>query len=75
MNFKALLKWLGARAKEKSTWIGAATIAATFVPQLTPVLQGVGQVVGLVFGGAMVAATTTPAAPAEASVIGTGVTS
>ncbi len=71
---KALGRWALARAKEKSTWVGAAAIAGSVLPGAAPVLTGIGQVVGLVFGGALMAATTSPTAPADASAVGAAAT-
>jgi hypothetical protein len=71
--FKALGRWIGARAKEKSTWLGAATLAASVAttvghPEIAALIK-----VGLAaVGGGLVAATTTPALPADASAVGTG---
>lgn len=59
MSIKKLLKWAGKRAKEPSTYAGLAIIAGAVGGPAAGVAVGkVGQVVGLIFGTGLVAATT-----------------
>jgi len=61
--FKKILKWLGARLKERSTYAGVATIAAVAgAPALGVQIDQVGQAVALIVGSGLAAATTNPAA-------------
>lgn len=61
MNLKKILAWALSRAKEPSTYVGAATVAAALgANQLGVQIGQVGQIVGLIVGGGLVAATTKP---------------
>jgi hypothetical protein len=61
--FKKILKWLGARLKERSTYADVATIAAVAgAPALGVQIDQVGQAVALIVGSGLVAATTRPSA-------------
>jgi hypothetical protein len=61
--FKKILKWLGARLKERSTYAGVATIAAVAgAPALGVQIDQVGQAVALIVGSGLAAATTRPSA-------------
>jgi hypothetical protein len=64
---RKLLAWIIARAKEPSTWTGLAVIAGTLGVDAGRALT-VAQGVGLIVGGALVAATTTPALSATPTV-------
>lgn len=56
---KKVLKWLGRRLKERSTYVGIATVAAAVgLPQVAEVAGQAGQIVGIVLGTGLVAATT-----------------
>jgi hypothetical protein len=56
---KKILKWLGARLKERSTYAGVATIAAVAgAPALGVQIDQVGQAVALIVGSGLAAATT-----------------
>lgn len=66
--FKNLLNWLKARASEKSTYVGVLVIAGAVFPPFAPIAK----VAISVLGGALIGATTTPAAPSDASAVGTG---
>jgi hypothetical protein len=61
--FKKILKWLGARLRENSTYAGLGIIAAVAGEHALGVQIGqVGQAVSLIVGGGLVAATTRPSA-------------
>lgn len=56
---KKIGKWLGARAKERSTYTGVAIVASVLGAQKLGVqIDQVGQAVGLIVGGGLVAART-----------------
>jgi hypothetical protein len=57
--FKKILKWLGARLKERSTYAGIGMIATVAgAPALGMQIDHVGQAVALITGGGLMAATT-----------------
>jgi hypothetical protein len=57
--FKKVLKWLGARLRERSTYAGLGMIAvAAGAPSLGMQIDHVGQAVSLIVGGGLAAATT-----------------
>lgn len=54
-----VLKWLGSRAQERSTYTGLAVLAAVAgAPKLGVQIDQVGQAVALIAGGGLIAATT-----------------
>jgi len=57
--FKKILKWLVSRLKERSTYVGIATIATVAgAPALGVQIDQIGQAVTLIAGGGLMAATT-----------------
>ena len=63
---KKILKWLGHRLKERSTYVGIATVAAAVgLPQVAEVAGQAGQIVGIVLGSGLVAATTSQHTPLD----------
>jgi hypothetical protein len=57
--FKKVLKWVTARARERSTYSGLAMIAAIAgAPALGLQLDHIGQAIVLITGGGLMAATT-----------------
>lgn len=59
--FKKIIKWLGARLRERSTYAGLSVIATVAgAPALGVQIDHVGQAVSLIVGGGLVAATTIP---------------
>jgi hypothetical protein len=62
--FKKILKWLGQRLRERSTYAGIGMIAAVAgAPSLGMQIDHVGQAVGLIVGGGLAAASTTKINP------------
>jgi hypothetical protein len=60
---KKFLKWLGARLRENSTYVGLGMIAAVAGEHTLGIQIGqVGQAVSLIVGSGLVAATTRPSA-------------
>lgn len=60
---KKIIKWLGARLKERSTYAGLGVIATVAgAPALGVQIDHIGQAVTLIVGGGLVAATTRPSA-------------
>ena len=56
---KKILKWLGERLRERSTYAGAAVIASVAgAPALGVQIDQIGQAVALITGGGLMAATT-----------------
>ena len=61
--FKKILKWLGARLRENSIYVGLGVIAAVAGEHALDIQIGqVGQAVSLIVGGGLMAATTQPSA-------------
>lgn len=59
MSLKKLAKWAGRRLRERSTYIGLGTAATALgAPQLGLQISEAGQIIGLVLGTGLVAATT-----------------
>lgn len=57
--FKKVLKWLGSRLKERSTYAGLSIIAVVAgAPALGVQIDHVGQAVALITGSGLIAATT-----------------
>ena len=57
--FKKILKWTGARLRERSTYAGLGMIATVAgAPVLGMQIDHVGQAVGLIVGGGLAAAAT-----------------
>lgn len=57
--FKKILKWAGARLRERSTYVGLGMIATVAgAPALGLQIDHIGQAVSLIAGGGLVAATT-----------------
>ena len=56
---KKIFKWIGKRAKEPSTYVGAAAIATAIGAEEVGVqIQQTGQVILFILGGGLMAATT-----------------
>lgn len=53
-------RWIGRRLKEKSTYVGLATVAAAVgaPAEVTAAIGQAGQIVAIVFGAGLMAATT-----------------
>jgi hypothetical protein len=51
LNFKSLGRQAKKLASQRSTWIGAAAVAAPFVPAAVPVLTQLGEGVPLIIQG------------------------
>ena len=59
MSLKKIAKWAVRRLKERSTYVGLATVAATFgASKLGVQIDQIGQIVGIVTGTGLIAATT-----------------
>lgn len=59
MSLKKIAKWAGRRLTERSTYIGLATVATALgAPQLGLHIGEAGQIVTLILGTGLVAATT-----------------
>jgi len=59
--FKKIIKWLGARLRERSTYAGLGVIATIVgAPALGLQIDHIGQAVALIVGSGLAAATTTP---------------
>ena len=61
--FKKILKWLGARLRERSTYAGLGVITTVAgAPALGVQIDHVGAAVAMIVGGGLAAATTRPSA-------------
>ena len=60
MSLKNIGRWIGRRLKEKSTYIGLATIAVAVgaPPEVIAAIGQAGQLATIVFGAGLMAATT-----------------
>ena len=60
MSLKKIGRWIGRRLKEKSTYIGIATVAAAVgaPAEVTNVIGQAGQLATILFGAGLMAATT-----------------
>lgn len=57
--FKKVLNWLGKRAKERSTYAGAAVIASMLgADKVGMQIDQIGQAIGLIVGGGLMASQT-----------------
>jgi hypothetical protein len=60
MSLKKIGRWFGRRLKEKSTYVGIATVAVAVgaPPEVTDAIGKAGQLAALIFGTGLIAATT-----------------
>jgi hypothetical protein len=64
MSLGKILKWAGRRLREPSTYIGLATVASSLgAPEIGVQIGQAGQLVGLVLGTGLIAATTSAHPP------------
>ena len=65
LSLNRMIRWAGRRLKEKSTYIGLATVAAAVgaPPEVTAIIGQAGQLATIVFGAGLMAATTAAHTP------------
>lgn len=64
MSIKKIMRWAGRRLKERSTYVGMATIAATLgAEKLGMQIGQAGEIISILTGTSLIAATTSEHTP------------